>query len=708
MPQGSGGGNRYSGDVPSRIMLTEVLLPLVGVLTPRPPRPRDQRDRETTFGDELGQRIDEVPWYEWISGDTRLLDTGTIDACGCPIYHWYGAENSKSAVLHDGCEYGNGIHIFSGTMQHDLDLPEHCSRLRLAAALHGVPFHEAAAAVGIDLIGQTRLTPLTADDLEARADELAAEDNHALAAKMRRAAAVMRSATYVPPLVQDEGRVMGGAVPSGTATASDGQPLNGSAPTNGSAATNGHGGTEGGNTAADSDGDQAARSVKDRARKVLLSATEPALLDRIFCTPELIELRERARLAMESPMVKLMADLSACLSLLPPTVTLPPIVTDQRASLNFMHAVVGRSGAGKSGATRPTFVPDTATGPGTVPGDGHSLPAPRSVGSGEAIAGLFAHVETDKDGVKTSHIHTESARMYWPEITKIIGVKSRQGSSLAPELCQVVSGEPLGSDTKTNTCYVGAHVYRATVTIGAQLATVGGLFDTESAVMGLSQRLWLASAEMTDLPAEGTPQWEALMEADPVAEQVTLKIAPFKIGSVAVDPAVKRATRVLRYRHSTGEETDELEMETHVALMRLKLAVAAAVRHGEPPAVTAKWWEWTEHLLEHHSRVRRAGQIASRISRTVEAVEQGRFDANRADARDAAQHANAVQATLRWAKKQGGAFTLVSARRGARYGTYRRDNIEGILDQLVSTGDLVEESVNVANHGDVLHYRTVG
>lgn len=699
MAHDGGDVNGHSGDTPPRIRLTETLLPLVGALTPRPPQPRDRRDRETDFGDELGALIDDVPWYQWLASDTRLLDTGTIDACGCPIYHWHGAENAKSAVLHDECEYGNGIHIFSATMQYDLGLSDHCSRLRLAAALHGVGFHEAAAAVGIDLAGQTQLTPITADYLDARADELDAEDNPALAAKMRRAAAAMRSDSAAEPAdsapAANNGRVMGGAVAGGTGAPE--RPRDTSSPA---------GQGSGDDSDGSDDRDEAVRRIKDRSRKVLLHATEPSLLDTIFCTPELIELRQRARLAMESPMVKLMADLSACLSLLPATVTLPPIVTDQRASLNFMHAVVGRSGAGKSGATRPTFTIGTATGPGTVPGDSPALPVPRSVGSGEAIAGLFAHVETDKDGVKTMNIHTESARMYWPEITKIIGVKARQGSSLAPELCQVVSGEPLGSDTKTNACYVGAHVYRATVTIGAQLATIGGLFDTESALMGLSQRLWLASAEMTDLPAEGTPEWDELMESDPATDRVTLAIAPIRPGNVPVDPAVKRETRVLRYRHATGEETDELELETHTALMRLKLSVAAAMRHGEPPAVTMRWWRWTGHLLEHHSRVRRAGQIASRITRTVEAAEAGHYDAVRSEARDAGQHARAVGATLRWARKRD-SFLMWEAKSAARSGSYRRTQMEDIIATLISCGDIEEQITHVANHGDVISYRAI-
>ncbi len=697
MPQASSDGNHQAHTTPSRFLLTELLMPLAGALTPRPPRQRDARGWETTFGDELSCKIDETPWYVWLSGDTRLLDTGNIDACGCPIHHWHGADNAKSATLHEACEYGSGIHIYSGTMQHDLQLPEHTSRLRLAAALHDVSMYEAAAAVGIELAGQTRLTPLAPDDLDNRADELEADDDTELATKMRHAAAGWRSTVYVTPPAEPHNRVAG--------VRADTENTGTSAPPRHD--SDRHDGGSGDGNEGGGDGDDPGRAIKSRARKALLHATEPMLLDAIFCTPELAHIREQARLAMESPMVKLMADLSACLSLLPPIVTLSTLATQRRGSLNLIHAVVGRSGAGKGGATSPTFILDRATGPGTIPSSGPTLPAPRSVGSGEAIAGLFAYVETDKEGVKTVHVHTESARVYWSEITKLVGAKSRQGSTLAAELCQAFSGEELGSDTKTNTCFLGAHAYRFTATIGAQLATIGQLYDPQSALMGLSQRLWLVSAELTELPAEGTDEWEQLMDTVSVPNPVRLKLHRFKGGDVPVDPQVAREVRILRYRNAVEEETDELELETHTALIRLKLAVAAAMRHGEPAAVTQRWWRWTEHLLEHHRRVRRAGQIASRIGSTADATEQGRFAADMAEARDAAQHARAVEVTLRWARKRD-RFVMRDAKNAAKSGSYRRTAMEDIIAALVSSGDLVEEIINVTNHGDVLHYRATG
>ncbi|RIS80457.1 DUF3987 domain-containing protein [Mycobacteroides abscessus] len=173
------------------------LAPAAGRLAPKALREKVEQDARSI---ELDNQIDEVPWDQWIAGDPRLTATGQIDTCGCSIYHWVGADNDKSATMHDGCEQGNGVHIWSGTMLAQLGLHhDHTSRLNLAKALHGGTIRERAAAVGIEL-GPERedLQTVRPSDLTVHADRYEAAGDADRAAQFRSAAAVMQSQLVTP------------------------------------------------------------------------------------------------------------------------------------------------------------------------------------------------------------------------------------------------------------------------------------------------------------------------------------------------------------------------------------------------------------------------------------------------------------------------------------------------------------------------------
>lgn len=189
------------------------LEPLAGILIPDPPSDRVEVDARSI---ELTERIDAVGWADWLDGDRRLTPTGQYDGCGCPIYHWQGADNEKSATLHDGCSQGCGVHVWSGTMMAQLGLPgDHVSRLDLACALRGQERRAVAASVGI-VLGRERepLAPLTPAYYEQQARELEAAGDSVRAAEYRATAAAMAAQMHAPVLPSGEvttsGRVAGG------------------------------------------------------------------------------------------------------------------------------------------------------------------------------------------------------------------------------------------------------------------------------------------------------------------------------------------------------------------------------------------------------------------------------------------------------------------------------------------------------------------
>ncbi|SEC93182.1 Bifunctional DNA primase/polymerase, N-terminal (plasmid) [Tsukamurella tyrosinosolvens] len=110
--------------------------PMVGKLAERPAR-------ETAGdSDEFDVVVDSIPWDAVVDGDARLSPSGA-DACGCPTYSWAGSANARSAVLHDCASVGSAAAVWSSTMKADLGLDtDHCSRLRLAAALRGHSIRE--------------------------------------------------------------------------------------------------------------------------------------------------------------------------------------------------------------------------------------------------------------------------------------------------------------------------------------------------------------------------------------------------------------------------------------------------------------------------------------------------------------------------------------------------------------------------------------
>ncbi|PQM53747.1 hypothetical protein C5U48_02775 [Mycolicibacter virginiensis] len=166
---------------------------LNGILAPKTAYERVEADARSQ---ELTDRIDEIPWGEWLDGDQRLIPAGQIDTCGCEVYHWYSAEHGKSATLHDGCDKGCGIHVWSGTMIGELRLDnDHLSRLNLAAKLRGVSVQVAAASVGITLGGGNgeELAPVRPDHYEESAREATQRGETARAAMFRKAAAVLRA-----------------------------------------------------------------------------------------------------------------------------------------------------------------------------------------------------------------------------------------------------------------------------------------------------------------------------------------------------------------------------------------------------------------------------------------------------------------------------------------------------------------------------------
>ncbi|OBA92974.1 hypothetical protein A5666_00075 [Mycolicibacterium fortuitum] len=189
---------------------------LHGVIAPQTPREKLEQSARSM---ELSDQIDSISWDQWLAADHRLTPTDEVDGCGCPVWHWKGADHDKSVTLHDGCAVGNGAHIWSNTMIAELGLNgDHVSRLDLACALRTQSRSEVAASVGIQLGEEhEELGSLRPRDYERIAAHFEKLGETARAAMYRGAAAVMASAMPTPEQRGEtftSGQVLGAPAPT--------------------------------------------------------------------------------------------------------------------------------------------------------------------------------------------------------------------------------------------------------------------------------------------------------------------------------------------------------------------------------------------------------------------------------------------------------------------------------------------------------------
>lgn len=480
---------------------------------------------------------------------------------------------------------------------------------------------------------------------------------------------------------------------------------------------------------AESDAQAAAQAKADAH---MAAADAPELLDAVFCTDLLREIRARAAKAQVSPMLALSANIGGLLSVVPYQVCLPKLVGKRRQPLNLITVPVDESGGGKGGATTVDIEPIPAQrGQRFVglPSDAvagtegvekvRRIPIPVPAGSGEAMAEGYAHMEKcEHTGEKISVNHNESAWFAWDEVGKILAVRDRKGSTIEPELCHGWSWETLGSKTKTNPFWVEPCSYRMLVTICAQLVTAAGLLADE--YTGLVQRIFWVSAAYTIDEEDAAPEklaagrrdatgdWFA--EPDDAQPLIPVQLPEWPSdGVLRVAASVAAEIEAARAAHGRGRKSHP--WDRHQLQIRLRLAAAGAIMHGCAD-VTAEWWAWAGLLIEHSKHVRDAVVALRGTATTKAATDAGKSDAIRAEARSTAQWRRAVDSTEKWAEEQLGSrpdslgrFTLNQAKRAAGPG-FRKDNMGDILAALIQVGKLMPDVVNVPSAGgDVVYYR---
>jgi hypothetical protein len=280
--------------------------------------------------------------------------------------------------------------------------------------------------------------------------------------------------------------------------------------------------------------------------------------DDLFERPVLAHIRQFARSRRVCPESTLAGVLVRAVCVVPPAVTVPPIVGG-RTSLNLFAALVGPSGYGKGGSE--------SAGRDSIEFVGDTVPAPlleRNPGSGEGLAKTF-QASNDANAIHTALFSA-------PEVDTLSALMGRQGSTLESELRKVYAGESLGftNAQKHTRTHVPRLSYRAGLIVGVQPLRAGALLS--GADGDTPQRFVWASVLDRDMP-EVAPEC-------PGSHTVTVPTFPAPTEDGFVDLHVPDVARDAIDSHQLAMHRGDTEVDPlagHALLTRLKVAAALMV-----------------------------------------------------------------------------------------------------------------------------------
>lgn len=390
--------------------------------------------------------------------------------------------------------------------------------------------------------------------------------------------------------------------------------------------------------------------------------------------------RDFARARRVSPWAMLGVVMARVLTMIPPSVQLPPLVGG-RASLNLFVGLVGASGKGKGAPERAAcdafrMTPIFMTG----------------IGSGEGINHLFGHYDKTHGTV----MDRECVLFSVPEIDTLAALGQRNASTLLPQLRKAWSGEALSFAyaAKDKALVIGEHAYRLNLVAGIQPGRAGALLDDSDG--GTPQRfVWLPCTD-PDAP-ERRPSAPNPIDLTAVAKgwpptfgvDSTGRSGPYELAlpMEAIDAVDRARLAALRGERSASA------LDGHALLCRIKVATALALLHNERN-VTAEFWAMSGVVMEVSSDTRRGVEAALVDRDDKRNRARGRAEGVRAVEADSVREEEAIkrvaQAILRRLVKLGGSANRSAVREGVAHRD-RDPYFDAALDKL-----LAEQQVEIS------------
>jgi hypothetical protein len=340
---------------------------------------------------------------------------------------------------------------------------------------------------------------------------------------------------------------------------------------------------------------------------------------------ELLSLYENSRRFIASPWAMLGMALVRSLHSIPWHVRYQSVLTS--ASLNATLVLVGDSGGGKSLLSRQMDVA-LPFHYGAELRDFNLI----EVGSGEAMAEQFAitaQKDDDTTGIRKGDLlwrNNAHAEMFgFDELGRLMGMKSREGSTVYEYLKQGWSGSVLGRKlVGSGGVMLPADTYRMSVVVNAQPDRCGPLFTDDEVAGGFPGRLlWLDTRD---------PTTEAELDRTPPVPRAIKDIDWRDVSAVNSLPEMDEAHEQDRLRYHKGQRSP---LEGHEVLLRAKVAIGLMRLNGRR-YLNSEDWELAGMVMAESTRVRTEIQQRLATNAVKDAELRGRADAARAVAAEQA------------------------------------------------------------------------
>ena len=273
---------------------------------------------------------------------------------------------------------------------------------------------------------------------------------------------------------------------------------------------------------------------------------------------------------MASPWAVLSCCFARTLCLIPPTVTLPPLIGEQ-GSLNWFAAITAKSGGGKGAAM--------AVARRLVPSDDIQV---RGIGSGEGMIEVYGRAPQKVEDPTPPVI---AVMFSVDEIDSLGAMGSRSGQTTMAILRQGFSGETLGYSYRGRQSeIVTAHTYRMTLVASVQPQRAGVLLDDSGG--GTPQRfMWFPGRDWRITSA--VPVWPV----DRVGRELSLSMMSSwemanAAGIIGVPDTVATEIRDARAASMRGEND---ALDGHALFCREKFAYVLAYLDGRTAINEEDW-----------------------------------------------------------------------------------------------------------------------
>ena len=267
---------------------------------------------------------------------------------------------------------------------------------------------------------------------------------------------------------------------------------------------------------------------------------------------------------MASPWAVLGCCAAKVLALVPPNVTLPPIIGGP-GSLNWYVILAAPTGGGKGAAL------DAAD-------ELIKVSAPvlqRNIGSGEGMIDAYRKPKDEATG-EPAGVH-ESLLFVADEVDTLAAM-TRSSSTVLATLCSAFSGKTLGASTKASSGFhLTAQQYRMTLIVGAQPARSTPILESHTS--GVPQRFMRL------------PALDARVTEDEVPFPGPLDIPTgsdkWRYGAALKIP--DEARKLIRQTRAKAQQGQQNPLDSHALFVREKFAYALAVLDNRDHMTLEDW-----------------------------------------------------------------------------------------------------------------------